>query len=88
MSVLTSTACDKREHGDCDGTCVYMEQDGPNRYLCDCLCHAKVRAAQREQEALGRVRRFLREQGLDRRFEVVEKAPANDRTDAPDSGQA
>ena len=75
----TSTSCDKREHGGCDGTALYMDQDGPNRYVCECYCHQAAQDARRREDDLRAVRKFMREVGLDRTHKVVEKASASGR---------
>lgn len=80
---LTSRVCDKAEHGKCDGTCVYMDQDGPNHYICDCDCHAAARREREERHALAKVRKFLRTEGLDRRYEVVAKASLSGNPEPP-----
>lgn len=34
-----SRACDKGEHGECDGSVTIIDQDGHSRYTCSCSCH-------------------------------------------------
>lgn len=68
---FTSTHCDNREHGMCDGTCVYMDQDGPQRLVCECGCHSKVREARRKDEALRKVQRLLRDERIDHLYRIV-----------------
>lgn len=58
----------------CDGSCVYMDQDGPSSYICECSCHRAAREAARLPHALARVRQVLIEERLDRTYEVVPKA--------------
>lgn len=80
---LTSTHCDKRDHGLCDGTCVYMDQDGPNHYVCECGCHAAGREARRKDDALARVKRLLVTERIDHLYEVVAKTTAPSEPEAP-----
>lgn len=61
------SACDRGEHGLCDGTVSVHDQDGPgSRYVCRCLHRREYLAAQRVSEAEARVRRLMRELGIDR----------------------
>lgn len=39
--LTTSLQCDRGLHADCTGAAVYMEQDGPQRYVCHCGCHPR-----------------------------------------------
>lgn len=72
--MLTCHKCDMGQHGLCNGTCVYVDQDGRSKYVCECFCRAAVRAAQRQREAEAKVRKLMRELGIDRTHELTEKA--------------
>lgn len=57
MSLTTSKDCDRSQHKECDGTAVYFEQDGYNRYVCQCVCHvAFVDAECRTCKGTGKVK--------------------------------
>ena len=60
------THCDRGQHGLCDGTMTVMDQDGPQRLVCRCYHRRQVLEAQRVDEAVRRVRRLMRDLGIDR----------------------
>ncbi len=65
------THCDRREHEKCDGTMTVMDQDGPQRLVCLCHHRQAVLEAQRISEAEGRVRRLMRDLGINRSHTLV-----------------
>lgn len=66
--IITCRACDERRHtgtaNGCTGIAVYMEQDGPQRLVCDCHCRYSIRLAQRKREAVSDVLVLMRRHGL------------------------
>ena len=35
-------SCDRGEHEKCNGTVVFLEQDGEIKYLCTCECNVEL----------------------------------------------
>lgn len=66
-------ACDEGRHDDCSGTVTFIEQDGPNAYICECWHRREVLEQVRVKLAEGRVRKLMRELRLDSTHELVRK---------------
>lgn len=73
----TSKKCDSDEHAACNGSCVYIDQDGASIYRCECHCHAKAnherRIAEARREAHRKIIEALRPLPQEDQAEVLAK---------------
>lgn len=66
-------SCDIGGHEKCDGTVAEIDQDGLNHYVCRCYHRSRELERQRIQGAETRVRKLMRELGIERTHELVKK---------------
>jgi hypothetical protein len=69
----TCSNCDRGKHSECNGTAVYIEQDGANRYVCECFCRSRTLRDVQHSARMAEVRSLMIKLGVNTTHELIEK---------------
>ncbi len=80
IMMFTCKVCDEKRHMDCTGVAVYMDQDGPQNYICQCYCRERKLTERDLQQRVAKVNLLIRDLGLEDTHILVEQQAVKRRT--------